>query len=152
MNLLSRGLYCAFDNLTKPPSAYDAGLVKTHDVTVLIVMQSILVLVSGLVLAMSVIIAEHLVAYFVSLLLGAAVVLFYTCVAAKWVFSFRGAQQARQIYAALWKVQIFKFFLVVAFFLWVSHSSWMKPEAAMLGMGLMQVLPLFSGRSSSSGA
>ena len=152
MNLLSRGLYYASGCLTKPASPHEAGLVKAHDVTALIVKQLYLVLFIALSIVVTAIFAPDITIYILSLAMGALTVLLYTCVGAKWVFRFRGAQQARQIYLALWKVQVLKFLLVVAFFMWASQSSWMKPEAAMLGMGLMQVLPLFSGRSVSSSA
>lgn len=143
--MINRGLYYASEYLTKPSSPLEAGLVRAHDVTLLIVKQAYVVIFSLVLLAVTAIFANELFWRCASFMLGALLVLLYTCIGAKWVFSFRGAQQARQIYTALWKAQIFKIVLVVVFFVWACNTAWVEPVAALLGLGVMQLVPLVFG-------
>lgn len=145
MNLFSRALYDALGQFIMPIGQHERGLIKAHDAKALILMQTqVLGIALGLLVWVAFFAAEKL-SQIASICLAIGVVWLYTCVGAKLVFRFKGAQQAKEIFRALLLAQVVKFLLVIAFCLWAMKSPYIEAATAMISLGLMQVLPLISG-------
>lgn len=145
MNVLSRGLLSASDWLVRPTSKHERRLVRAWDAQALIVTQSYIVILGLLSTVCVWLMAPALVLHALSVFCSASLVLFYTCVGAKWVFRYKGAQQVKLIHASFWRFQVFKFVVVVTFSVWVCVSPWMEPVSALAALALMQCTPLCAG-------
>jgi len=145
LNALSRGIFQASDWLTGSRWRHDRGLVRDWDAKALIALQTHVVLMCLLGWLTIRLVAPDYGVYALSAACGASLVLFYTCVGARWVFRYKGAQQVKRIYASFWRLQVFKFILVVAFSIWVTSSSWVDPVSALIALAVMQCTPLCAG-------